>query len=203
MPTNVPLEIELKLRVESHEPVREKLRAAEATFVRRALERNLIFDRPDGSLRRQGVGLRVRSLDIEGEKQGPDETHPTLTVKGPRLPGPMKAREEREVAISDAQTAARMFEMLGFVCILSYEKRRETWQLGPCLVELDEPPRIGLFVEIEGPDEQAIRRVQTTLGLAGVPHVPQSYVHMLADYCDTHSIAARVLRLTYCSLHSQ
>ena len=188
--TTVPLEIEAKFQVESHEPVREELRAAGATLVERGIETNEIFDQPDGSLRQRGFGLRIRSFHIEG-----GETRTTLTVKGPRLPGPLKKREEVEAQVDDAARAGRFLEMLGFVRVLRFEKRRESWKLGPCRIELDEPPHIGLFVEIEGPDEAAIRAVQERLSLAGESHVQSSYVRMLAEYCDRHDIADRVLRL--------
>jgi predicted adenylyl cyclase CyaB len=109
--------------------------------------------------------------------------------------GPFKSREELEVQVSDAETTARMLEQLGFVQILRYEKRRESWQLDPCRVELDEPPRIGLFVEIEGPDEDSIRQVQKKIGLGDAQHVKASYVAMLAAYCDEHDVHSRVLEL--------
>lgn len=159
-------------------------------MVERGIETNEIFDRPDGSLRQRGFGLRIRSFDIEG-----GETRATLTVKGPRLPGPLKKREEVETRVEEAARAARILEMLGLVRVLCYEKRRESWNLDACRIELDEPPHIGLFVEIEGPDEAAIRTVQERLGLAGMTHVPTSYVKMLAEYCDRYGITEHVLRL--------
>jgi adenylate cyclase class 2 len=189
--TFVPVETEAKFKVESHEPVRDRLATAGAVFIERGLETNHIFDRPDGSVRRRGYGLRIRSFDLEG-----GEARVTLTVKGPRLPGPLKKREEVEVQVDSAAKAARILELLGFVRILRYEKRRESWSLDPCRIELDEPPHIGLFVEIEGPDEPAIGTVQQRLGLGGEPHVRPSYVKMLADYCDQHGITDRVLGLS-------
>jgi predicted adenylyl cyclase CyaB len=185
------LEIEAKFKVDSHEPVRERLRAARAAFIERGLEVNQLFDRPDGSLRRRGHGLRIRSFDVEG---GP--TRATLTVKGPRLSGPLKKREEAEIEFTDAEVGVRVLELLGFVRVLRYEKRRESWRLSRCRIELDEPPHLGLYVEIEGPDEKSIVRVQRQLDLVHAEHVPSSYVTMLADYCDSHDIAERILRLS-------
>jgi len=60
------LETEAKFRVEWHEPVRMRLEAAGATFHGRVLETNRLFDRPDGSLRQAGCGLRIRSADGQG-----------------------------------------------------------------------------------------------------------------------------------------
>ena len=187
----MPIETELKLHVASHEPVRKRLSTLGATFIERVLERNLIFDRPDGSLRKRGCGLRVRStVDKEsGERRA------TMTFKGPRAPGPLKRRQELEVEVSDGDMAAAMLDRLGFAEILDYQKSRESWQLGPCRIELDEPPHLGLFLEIEGPDEAAIREAQRQLELTAAREEPNSYVALLIAYCNEHGIADRTLCL--------
>ncbi|MCH8148946.1 MAG: class IV adenylate cyclase [Planctomycetes bacterium] len=185
-------ETELKMRVASHDPVREKLHELRAALVGKFLEINEIFDRPDGALRRRGVGLRIRSTRPH-QVGGDDLT--ILTVKGPRLPGVVKSREEVEFPVPSAETASRALNLLGFVRVLRYQKRRESWRLGECRVELDEPPHIGLFVEIEGPDEGTIFAMRRTLGLDDAEPVAESYVHMLSAYCADHGITDRVVEL--------
>lgn len=187
----MPREIEAKLRVESHEPVRQRLQSVGAAPLGRVVETNVILDHADGSLRRRGCGLRVRTCVADGT----GESTSTLTVKGPVEAGPFKSREELEIQISDPSTAMRILELLGFVSILSYRKRRESWRLDECRVELDEPPHVGLFVEIEGPDEASVHQARRKLGLAEVAHVKASYVGMLMAYCDERRIADRVLDL--------
>ena len=184
-------EIEAKLRVASHEPVRERLTSLGAARLGRVLETNHILDRPDGSLCARGCGLRIRSArdTVTGE-----QSH-TLTLKGPVLPGAFKTREELELRIGDPVVAVDLLQQLGFVRILYYEKFRESWRLGDCQIELDEPPHIGLFVEIEGPDEAAIRSARDLLELSNTVHEKASYVRMLTTYCDLHGIADRVLRV--------
>ncbi|MFQ5494473.1 MAG: class IV adenylate cyclase [Phycisphaerae bacterium] len=183
------LEIEAKLRVASHEPVRQRLRDAGAVFLVSVTERNDIFDRPDGSLRRAGFGLRVRSTtDVQTR-----ETRAWLTVKGPVQPGAVKSREELETGVGDATMTSRLLGTLGFTCVLRYAKRRESWRLNDCRVELDEPPYLGLFVEIEGPDEPAIASVRRQLGLSDATHVPESYVALLVSYCRQHGVDVRTL----------
>lgn len=185
------VEIELKLRVESHEPVRQRLREVGARFVETVLETNSIYDRPDGLLRKRGCGLRMRSVAAVGEHAH----RATLTFKGPRFATALKSREELEVGVSDASALARVLEGVGFVQILRYEKRRESWELDGCRVELDEPARLGLFVEIEGPDERTILAVQKKLGLEQAREVPTSYVGMLVAYCEAYDITNRTLNL--------
>ncbi len=39
-------------------------------------------------------------------------------------------------------------------------------------------------MEIEGPDEEQIAEVQEKLGLADLPHIPQSYAFMIKNKLD-------------------
>jgi len=186
----MPKETEAKFRVAAHEPVRQRLIRARATFVARVLETNRIFDRPDGSLRAAGSGLRLRHA--REENRG---SVTTVTFKGPVASGPFKSREELEMAVTDADIAAEFLKRLGFVEILAYEKRRESWRLGDCLVELDEPPYIGLFVEIEGPEENAICAARDELRLSEATYEEASYVQMMLAYRSRHRLPNALIRM--------
>jgi len=186
------IERELKFRVGSHEPIRRRLQEAGATFLSRGIEWNQIFDRPDGRFRAAGCGLRIREFrPVDG---GNSVT--TLTFKGPVMTGAVKTREEIEFQVSDARAAEAFFQRLGFVPILQYEKRRESWKLGDCRVELDEPAAIGLFVEVEGPSDSAVEDARRRLGLLHESSEPNSYVGMLVNYCDQRRIEDRVLKFS-------
>ncbi len=220
------LEIEIKLRVASHEPIRQQLRQVGAGFVETVWERNIILDRRDGELRRTGRGLRIRTArrDSDGALRttltakgpihavgpsapptGPSPVGPGMVMPGSAIPGAVgpafqpvsahaKTREEREVVISDADAALGLLALLGYDPVLQFEKRRERWTLGDCLIELDEPARLGLFVEIEGPDEAAIHRVRIDLALQDAPIVPETYPQLVHQYCETLAITDRTLR---------
>jgi adenylate cyclase class IV len=58
---------------------------------------------------------------------------------------------------------------------------RRLWRLGRCEIALDELPELGYFVEIEGPEEEEIARVQERLGLSDRPHIARSYAHLIAE----------------------
>lgn len=183
-------EIEAKLSVEDHEPVRDALRRADAVRVGRVFERNYVLDLPDGSLRQRGAALRVRAVEtLEGERRSG-----CLTYKGPARKARFKSREEIEIEIADADGALTILTACGLVVTLLYEKRRETWRCGDCLVELDEVPVLGLYVEIEGPTDDAITETCRLIGLAATPHVPAGYVAMLSQYCTNCGIADREVR---------
>jgi len=182
------LEIEAKFRVESHDEVRARLHEAGAVPLGAVVETNVIFDRADGTLRRAGCGLRLRST--MGEDGTPHKA--TLTFKGAQQPGPLKAREELEVSLDDAAGMEQILAASGFHTILWYQKRRESWWLHDCRIELDEPPHVGRFIEIEGPGEAAIGAVQRQLRLGQLAHEPRSYVFLLLAYCQAKGVAPRL-----------
>ncbi|MEK6676007.1 MAG: class IV adenylate cyclase [Planctomycetota bacterium] len=184
------VETEAKFQVASHDPIRDRLRTKGATFLHQVLERNRIYDRPDGSLRNQGCGLRLRVA----ARVDNGESHATITFKGPVLKGPVKSREEIEFPVPADEAPAHFIEGLGFVVVLDYDKHRESWLFSNCQIELDQPPHIGLFVEIEGPDVETIGRAQRALGLSDSEYVRESYVRLLTQYCEDRGIFPRVLR---------
>ena len=117
------IEIEAKLRVDSLDEVRAKLRSVEAERQGSGVEWNLILDRPDGSLRAAGCGLRLRVFTPDSG----DPQRVTLTYKGAVQPGKYKRRSELETRLGDAQVLADILLQLGFIPVLEYQKRRETW----------------------------------------------------------------------------
>jgi adenylate cyclase, class 2 len=187
----MPEEIEIKLKVDSHDAVRARLYERGAEPLGRILEVNHIFDNSEGTLLASDRGLRIRECHDEGGAL----VRAIMTYKGPRAAGPLKRREEIEIAIDDPTAAATMLGRLGFVEAVRFEKRRETWRYGGCLVELDEVPYLGTFVEIEGPDEVSIERARDELGLAGAPLVRGSYVGLLVRHCYEHKL--ETTRITF------
>ncbi len=177
-------EIELKVRVDSHESVRERLKALGGEYVGTVIERNTMLDRSDRSLRAAGCGLRVRATTVlDGKNPGSK-----ITFKGPSQSSTLKWREEVEAKVENGDDAIAVLERLGFSRSVEYHKKRERWRLDDCVVELDEPAKLGLFVEIEGPGEESIRRVQQRLGLESSHHISSSYVDMTVRYCEEHGI---------------
>lgn len=175
----MPVEIEAKFKVDSHDAIRAALPETGAERLGRVLETNHIFDNKTRTLLSSGQGLRVRHCRAEDG----DDPPATLTYKGPRQPGPMKTREEIEVRLDDPAAGRMLLERLGFVEAVRFEKRRESWRLGDCRIELDEVPHLGCYVEIEGPDESAICRAQEKLGLGKCEIIRASYIALLVEYC--------------------
>ena len=88
-----------------------------------------------------------------------------LTFKGPKQAGAFKQREEIEVDIDDAAAMLKIFSQPSLPPSLVFEKNRETFNLDGCEVVLDELPRLGTFVEVEGPDEATVTHVLEQLEL--------------------------------------
>ena len=183
------LEIEAKLRTDSHEDIRAALIDCGAKRLGTVLETNRIYDLPDHSLRRRGRALRLRTTrSITSSPQDDTSVAPVadlpdgvaaLTAKGPATAGPLKSREEVEIIVEDAQTTHRLLVLAGFAEVFRFQKRRQSWRLDDCLVELDTLPLIGKFVEIEGPTVEAIANIQQRIGLGLARHVPTSYISLL------------------------
>jgi adenylate cyclase class 2 len=83
------------------------------------------------------------------------------------------------VTAGSFESASALIERLGFTRVLSFEKRRDTWKLDGCEVDLDELPMLGTYVEIEGPREEAVLKVREKLQLSDRPLVRASYISML------------------------
>lgn len=172
------IEVEAKMAVQDHEPVRASLRRLGAHGGELTLETNVFFDTPERSLLRAGSGLRLRT---NRNAASGEETH-VITHKGPLRAGLAKSREETELTVADAGDATRLLEQLGYRKTLSFQKRRETWKLRDCKVELDELPLLGRFVEVEGPDEATVMKLREELALADRPMIKAGYISLLMDY---------------------
>jgi adenylate cyclase class 2 len=166
-------ELELKLRIAEPAALRAALEAAGAEPLGAMLEINHIFDTPARTLYRAGQGLRLRErLALPARTALPA----VLTFKGPIEDAVWKQREELESTVGDAGAAAAILAALGFERVVVYEKRRETWRVGECLAELDELPRLGWFVELEGPSRAALEAQVARLNLATVERLEETYV---------------------------
>src|SRR5256885_1658081 len=100
----MPLEIEMKMKVEDLAAVRERLKRLRASRVREVLETNIFFDTPDRALLATDCGLRLRiSRDLASGKE-----RIGITYKGPRDDGDVKTREEIEVAVDSMESAVQL-----------------------------------------------------------------------------------------------
>jgi adenylate cyclase class 2 len=182
-------EIEAKMKVDDFDSVHEVLRKAGAKRVGSVLETNTFFDSVDRNLVAKDQGLRLRKTqdDVTGEMRF------IITVKGPQQAGQLKNREEAEVRVEDGDDARQVLAALGYAPTLSFQKRRESWTLNDCKIELDELPIFGRFVEIEGPSEDAVMAVREKLQMSAIPLIQTGYATMLSRHLATTGDSCRVI----------
>lgn len=170
------LEIELKVRVEDLDPVRERLQLLSAVHGTDNLEHDVYFNAPHRDFARTDEAVRVRY------SQGSC----TLTYKGPKnREFAVKAREELNTGIESGPVLEEILTRLGFTRTADVRKRREYYTLQGASVALDQVEDLGSFVEIEVIAEESgasapdlIGRLAGQLGLSGEP-ILFSYLELL------------------------
>ncbi|MBC7782366.1 MAG: class IV adenylate cyclase [Burkholderiales bacterium] len=172
------VEIEAKMKVANFDEIRAKLTSVGATKTGEYFEINTFFDTKDRSMLAadQGLRLRVKRNDADNT-----ETY-VCTYKGPRQHGKLKSREEIEMSVVNPKDTVAFFAALGYEHVLTFEKRRHSWKFQRCFIELDELPHLGVYIEIEGPDETTVFRIREALGLNNAPIIKTSYTAMLMNY---------------------
>ncbi len=159
-------EYELKFSVTGFEDLLQVFGDAGASFLESGDERNLLFDTPDGSLRKGGVLLRLR--------QWGDDV--ILTVKKHITVSGVKGRREHETVLGTGLPEAEaLLGALGYVRAGEYLKHRETWRL-PCGVTacLD-TLSFGLFLELEGGSPEEVMTAAARLGFAPEEGITEGY----------------------------
>jgi adenylate cyclase, class 2 len=168
------LEREVKLQFDSADDARRRILASAvgASPLRgRRLQEDRLLDTDDQHLFKRRSALRVRS----------ENGRSLLTFKGPVQPGALKVREEHETVVADGEVLLTILRELGWAVWFRYEKYREEFAAGDVVIAIDETP-IGVFVEIEGPEE-GIHRIAALLGRSADDYVTSSYRALYVDHC--------------------
>jgi len=191
-------ELEAKFKVGGFRAVRKALRDAGATYKGTAVHLDRFFDTPQRKLYRGGRGLRLRGIRVLRTGPGGLAGGDLVTYKGKAVPGRRaKVRREVQTRVDDGSAMAEIFRSAGLDVFMTLEKRRASYELGRCLVELDELPMLGCFVEIEGPSERAIEAARRRLGLEGRP-ITESYMHLAASRCGKINKTCREITFRRC-----
>lgn len=179
----MPIETEIKFRVEDAAELGDRLRQAgfrEETP--RTFESNVLFDTPDRKMRARTEILRIRNYGgkwVITHKRLPDG-RPGEDVH--------KHRIETETEVGDGNVLADVFKSIGLVAAFRYEKWRSEWsdEEGHCVI--DETP-IGVFAELEGAPEW-IDRTAGKLGVDRSAYITLSYGRLFEQWCAEHNCAA-------------
>jgi adenylate cyclase class 2 len=165
-------EIEAKFYIDNLSKIEARLHELKAHLIQaRVYEKNLRFDTPDQSLRKESRVLRLRQ-----------DNAPRMTYKGPseKREGVL-IRTEIEFVVDDFEKAKQFLESLGYKLLIFYEKYRTIYELDNTLIMLDELP-YGNFMEIEGRDSASIRAMAGKLRIKWKP-VATSYHDLFERVC--------------------
>lgn len=187
-------EIETKFRLDDPTGILKRLAALGARRHSYVLLSNAIFDNAAGDLRQTGRNLRIRTAR---SLAGDDTAWSAITLKEPREPHETKIREELELRIEDGERMCEILKRLGYRQTIWYETRRQNWYWQRCEVAVDELPKLGWFVEIEGPTVEAVHAAGDALGLRPEALEQDSYVAMTAWHGETDPAGGK--RLTFAS----
>jgi adenylate cyclase class 2 len=149
-------EIEAKFYVRNLRNIELRLHELKAQLIQpRTHETNLRFDNENNELRSSFRVLRLR----QDEKA-------RFTFKGPSVEqaGGILSRREIEFVVEDFDRAKEFLEALGYRVVVFYEKFRATYDLNGVHIMLDELP-YGDFIEIEGDNAEAIRKIADLIGI--------------------------------------
>lgn len=156
------------------------------------IERNVLFDKPDGELRQRGELLRIRQY---GDRW-------ILTHKAPvesSANSAHKVRAETETEIEDGRPLAAIFERLGFAPVFVYEKLRTEWADNEGHVVVDVTP-IGDFAELEGSSEW-IDRMAEKLGISPANYMKTSYGQLFQEW--KRATGHRGINMTFAEIRHQ
>ena len=170
------LEVELKVKVQSLEPVRRQLLEKGAVCSGRIHEHDVYYNAPHRDFGVTDEAVRVRYTN----------DHAVVTYKGAKIKKfGLKAREELNTAVESGEVFETMLNRLGFTKTTEVNKWRENYRFSDAAISLDEVDELGPFVEIEimAEDENSnaavlIQRIAKEIGVSGEP-ILASYLELL------------------------
>ena len=177
-------ETEAKIQVVDHQALRERLTQLGAKCHPEQLEVDIYFDTAEAELLKSDRALRLRCVDKEY----------VLAYKGPPEQSKYKRCQEIQTSVADANAVQGLLGELGFTQSLILGKRRQSWLLDDCRVELDQLPLLGTFVEVEGPCETAIGQVLCKLQLDKADLIATPFPILLRDHRKRTGNSSREIR---------
>jgi len=139
------------------EEVREKLRENGARMIKKEfLMKREVFDLPKGHEIRGGW-LRIRD---EGDKI----TMSLKIIEGNVVSDNISNQKEVCLEIDNFENARIFLEKIGCIKKAYQESKRELWELDNVEITIDEWPFLEPFIEIEGKNEEDVKKATKKLG---------------------------------------
>ncbi|MHA1769166.1 MAG: class IV adenylate cyclase [Candidatus Thorarchaeota archaeon] len=181
-------EVEIKIPHSDSESIEAAILARAGTRMNSETQTDIYFDHPCRSFKDSDEAIRIRSRSSIIDEP-PEESHPLveLTYKGPKIDSTTKTREEYSVGLSDADTATKILESLGFKRVATIVKRRVFYRIDDVILSLDDVAGVGTFLELEmiatGDEQMNAKRASLIqlvrdLGLDPADSVTESYLEL-------------------------
>ena len=136
------------------EALQNKLRALGGEIKKpRQLLRRVIFENPELKAQHSWVRLRDEGKAI------------TLTLKQITSDASINGTKELELVVDDFKRAEEFLASIGLAKKNYQENYREEWVLRGIKYDFDTWPDIPTFLEIEGPDEDSVKKATADFGL--------------------------------------
>jgi adenylyl cyclase CyaB, putative len=170
------LEIELKVRIPSLDPVRTRLTESHAQFCGRVHEHDVYYNAPHRDFGVTDEAIRVRYSNGQA----------VVTYKGAKIKSSgLKAREELNTGVESGEIFEKILERLGFIKTAEVDKVRENYRIDNAMISLDSVNDLGTFAEIEIMAEKddaevpaRIEKISKEIGIQGEP-ILASYLELL------------------------
>ena len=178
-------EIEIKVKVDSLDAIREKLTSDSCEKIADQDEYDIYFNSPVRDFAKSDEALRLRY--VKNQTAG-KAMPPCITYKGPKAGREgFKAREELIVDLSSGDEFALILEKLGFRKTAEVVKHREIYQCENAIVTLDDLKGVGSFSEIEASfalsEDEAVATIDKTAEKYGITgeRLTKSYLEILLE----------------------
>ncbi len=142
-------EIEIKILEIDPNKIRRILRLNKAKFIKKVLQKNIIYENP--YTKSKGLAVRIRR---EGKYTNFTVKSKVQFIKGHKI------RREYETEITDFKALEKILELIGLKRSSYAEAKREYWQLFGCSIEIMKMPKIPVFIEIEGAKKNILKIVK-------------------------------------------
>jgi len=137
------------------------------------------FDFPDGRIRKKGDLLRVREFMAKGKT--PKTEFVYKCRKG--VKGGCKIFDETEIELEGGDVfkcLCAMLKKMGLKMPIYYEKKRTLFSYKKWKFEIDEHPKIPVFMEIEGGNPNEVKDAVKLLGLEDYESTCETISELLA-----------------------
>jgi predicted adenylyl cyclase CyaB len=185
-------ELEIKIQLDSQAHFHETLGLCQDIYGPMASQIRQLdeyWDTLDGQLRKQNLLIRVRT--VNGCQ--------TIALKSPRvqLPSGMHHRIELEFATLQGPQVVDQLKNQNLCIVQASEKERWTFVQDDLEIAVDRLPFLGCFVEVEGPNEAAIKEVLKTLELDTKPATTKHYSELMTDYFKALQLPTTYIQATF------